>query len=87
MIGKDTSYEIFINVSAERLVDLLRDPWTAEPWIASFTLDDGLDEFGGRTFRLWLSSSNRGMQQPVLTLFEQVMKSQQRRWSSRHQVP
>jgi hypothetical protein len=48
MIGKDTLYEIFINIGAERFVDLLRNPWTAEAWIALLQFDDGLDEFGGR---------------------------------------
>ena len=36
MVGKDTSHDIFINIGAERLIDLLSDAWTAEPWIASF---------------------------------------------------
>jgi len=46
MDRQDTSYDIFIEIGAERFVDLLSDTWTAEPWIASFTLDDGLDEVG-----------------------------------------
>ena len=36
MGGKDTSHDIFINIGAERLVDLLGDSRAAEPWVASF---------------------------------------------------
>jgi len=36
MGGKDTSNDIFINIGAERLVDLLGNSWAAEPWVASF---------------------------------------------------
>ena len=34
MGGEDTPYDIFINIGAERLVDLLGDPGAAEPWVA-----------------------------------------------------
>jgi hypothetical protein len=33
-------------IPTERLVYLQCDPLTAEPWVASFYFDDGLDEFG-----------------------------------------
>ena len=50
MAGKDTSHDIFIDSGTERPIDLLRDPRTSESGIASFQIDDGLDEFGGRSF-------------------------------------
>jgi hypothetical protein len=34
MVSKDTSHDIFINVSTKGSIYLLRDPWTAEPWVA-----------------------------------------------------
>jgi hypothetical protein len=34
MDGKDTPDHVFIDSGAERLINLLRDPWTAEPWVA-----------------------------------------------------
>ncbi len=55
MFSKDTSHNIFIDIGAERLIDLLRDPWATEVWIASFQFDDGLDEFGGRSLWSWFS--------------------------------
>jgi len=36
MGGKDTSHDIFINIGAERLVDLLGDSRASESWVASF---------------------------------------------------
>ena len=45
MNGKYTPHHIFIDVDSERFVDLLRDPWASEPWVALLHFDDGLDEF------------------------------------------
>jgi hypothetical protein len=45
MCGEDTPHYIFIDVDSERFVDLLCDPRASEPWLASFQLNDGLDEF------------------------------------------
>ena len=36
MCSEDTPHYIFINIHAERLVDLLSDPWTSIAWIALF---------------------------------------------------
>jgi hypothetical protein len=37
MSGKDTPHHIFIDFDAECLVDLLRDPWAAKPWLRCFS--------------------------------------------------
>ena len=45
MFGEDTPHYIFINIDAERLVDLLSDPAAAEAWIALLQFNNRLDEF------------------------------------------
>jgi len=44
MGGEDTPDHLFIDVDSKRFVDLLRDPWASELWIASFQFDDSLNE-------------------------------------------
>ena len=44
MRGEDVSHDIVIDVHAECLVDLLRDPWASKPWVALLQLNDGLDK-------------------------------------------
>ncbi len=53
MCDEDTPDHIFIDVDSERFVDLLRDPWASEPWIAPFQFNNGprpagFQEFGDR---------------------------------------
>ncbi len=45
MCSEDTPRNIFIDVDSECLVNLLCDPWASVPWIASFEINDGLDDF------------------------------------------
>ena len=45
MVSKDTPHDIFINISVERLVDLLSDSAAAEAWIALLQCNYRLDEF------------------------------------------
>ena len=84
MFSKDASHNIFIDIGAERLIDLLRDPWATEAWIASFQFDDGLDEFGGRSFWSWFSIAVSRISLSVLAPLEQAVECQQRRRPENH---
>lgn len=59
MCGKNTPDHIFVDADSERFVDLLRDAWASEPWIASFQFDDHLDEFPRGTLGARLSLAAR----------------------------
>jgi hypothetical protein len=84
VFSKDTSHNIFIDTGSERLIDLLRDPWATEAWIASFQFDDGLDEFGGRSLWSWFSFAVSRISLSVLALPEQAVEFQQRRRLENH---
>ena len=44
MCGKNAPDHIFVDVESKCFVDLLRDAWASERWIASFQFDDGVDQ-------------------------------------------
>ena len=44
MCGEDAPHHIFIDIGTKRFINLLSDPWAAEPRVALFYLDDGLYE-------------------------------------------
>ena len=56
---KDSPNHIFIDVDSECFVDLVRDPWASESWIASFQFNNGLDEVPRRALGTWLSFAAR----------------------------
>ena len=72
----DSSHNILVNIDTKGPCDLLRDPRRAEPGIAAFHLQYELGEFGRWSLGPWLSSSVRGVEEPVLVLFELGVESQ-----------
>jgi hypothetical protein len=52
-------YDVLVDVDPERLRDDQRDPWGAEPRIASLEFDDGLDERVTRPLRSGLLRARR----------------------------
>ena len=57
MFGKHAAHDIFVDLDAKGVSDLLGDADTTELRIAVLHLDDGRDELRGRAFRARLSSS------------------------------
>ena len=56
VFGKHAADDIFVNLDAKGMSDLLGDADTTERRIAVLHLDDGRDELRGRAFRARLSS-------------------------------
>ena len=57
----------------------MSDAHAAEMWIAPLHLDDGRDEFRGRTFRTGFAATRRGgKEQPVLPIHQRLVELQQR---------
>ena len=48
--GEDAAHDILVDLDFEAMRDLLSDAHAAETRIAPLHLDDGRDEFRGRTF-------------------------------------
>ena len=57
VFGKHAPHDIFVDLDAKGVSDLLGDADTTELRIAVLHLDDGRDELRARTFRARLSSS------------------------------
>jgi hypothetical protein len=70
MVSKDSSYDIFINVSPEGSIDLLGNPRATELGVTLFQFNYGLDEFGGGTLWTGLAFAARRIQISVLPLLE-----------------
>ena len=56
VLREHATNDIFVDLDAEGLSDLLGDAHTAELGIAPLHLDDGRDEFRGRTFGTGLAA-------------------------------
>ncbi len=54
MFFKHAPHDIFIDVDAEGLSDLLSNARAAEPWITPFHLNDGANQLWRRAFRAGL---------------------------------
>lgn len=51
VFGEGMPDPIFIDVGAERSIDLSCDPWAPKPGIAAFHFNDDFDEFWRRSLR------------------------------------
>jgi hypothetical protein len=78
--GKHATRDIFVDLDAKSVFDLLGDADTAELWIAALHLDDGRrDELCGRVFRSGLSlPMGRGEQQTVFSMDQRPVEFEQR---------
>jgi hypothetical protein len=50
VLREHAAHDIFVDVDAESMSNLLSDAHTAEPRVAPLHLDNGRDEFSARTF-------------------------------------
>jgi hypothetical protein len=67
--GKDAAHDILVDLDSEGMSDLLGDPHVAETRIAPLHLDDGRDEFRGRTFGTGFAAMRRrGKEQAVFPI-------------------
>ena len=60
MLGQHATHDIFVDVHAEGMGDLLGDAHTAELGIAALHFDDRRDECHGRTFGTGSAARDRG---------------------------
>jgi len=80
VLREDPTHDIFVDVHAEGVRDLLGDAYTAELGIAAFKLNDCGDEFHRRTFRTRFTAMGRGAKErPVLSINQGLVKLEQRR--------
>ena len=67
VLREDATYDIFVEVDAKGVRDLLGDAQAAEARIAPLQRDDGGDEFQGGPFGAGLAvPCGRGKEQPIL---------------------
>jgi len=79
VLRKDAANDIFVDLDAERMSDLLGDPHAAETRIAPLHLDDDRDEFRGRTFGTGFAAMRRrGKEQPVFPIHQGLVELEQR---------
>jgi hypothetical protein len=68
---KHAANDIFVDLDAEGIRDLLGDPHVAETRIAPLHLNDGRDEFRGRTFGTGFAAMRRiGKEQAVFPIYQ-----------------
>ena len=74
-----TANDIFVDLDAEGIRDLLGDPHVAETRIALLHLNDGRDEFRGRTFGAGFAAvRRRGKEQVVFPIHQGLVEFEQR---------
>ncbi len=85
--SKDTSHDIFINVSTEGSIDLLGNPRTTETRITLFQLDDGLYEFRRGALGAGLAFTPSRIKLSAFSLLEQAVEFQQCRGLDNYSSP
>ena len=81
MLRKYATNYIFVDIYTESMSNLLGDAHTAKSWIALLHLDNGRDQFSGRTFRAGFAAMRRrGKEQAILAISQRLVKFQQRCW-------
>jgi len=79
VLREDAAHDIFVDLHAEVVRDLLRDAHTAETRIAPLHLDDRRDEFRRRTFGTGFAAMGRGgKEQAVLSIHQGLVELEQR---------
>ena len=66
MSREDAAHDILVDLDCEGMRNLLRDSHTAETRIAPLHLDDGRDEFRGRTFGTGFARMRRGRKEQAV---------------------
>ena len=79
VLREHAANDILVNCDAEDMRDLLGDAHVAETRIAPLHLDDGCNEFRGRTFGTGLSAMRRGRkEQAILAIHQGLVELEQR---------
>ena len=78
VFGQNAPDHISVNVETERQVNLLRNPGTAESWIALPHGGNGIDQFFGRSLGSGFSRIAGKVKEPVFSSLEGIVESQQR---------
>ncbi|MCK7497882.1 MAG: hypothetical protein MZW92_49405 [Comamonadaceae bacterium] len=79
MLREHAANDILVNRDAEDMRDLLGDAHAAETRIAPLHLDDGCNEFRGRTFGTGFAAMRRGRkEQAVLAIHQCPVEFEQR---------
>ncbi len=77
---ENASHNVLVDIDAKGPCDLLCDPGGAEPGIPPFHLQNELNEFGRWSLGARLSAFSGGVEEPVFSLPEYIVKFQDRRW-------
>ena len=77
MLREHAAYDIFIDIEAEGVSDLLGDLHTAKLGIAPFQLDNCRNEFGGGTFWTGFAWTIRGREEEAVLAIDQGFKELQ----------
>ena len=79
VLREDAPHDIFVDVDAKVMRDLLRDADAAEPWIASLQRNDSRDEFGGGAHGPGFTARlGGGKQQAILMIDQRLVEFEQR---------
>ena len=71
MLREHATYDIFVDLDAKGVRDLLGDAQAAEARIAPLQRDDGGDEFRGGPFGAGLAvSCGRGKEEPIFPIYQ-----------------
>src|SRR5215470_17058681 len=80
MEGENPANHILINTSSERQVDLLGNFGASPGRVTLFHIDHRADQVARWALGSWFHSSLWRKQQPILSLNQSAMKTQQRGW-------
>ena len=79
VLREDATYDIFVELDAKGVRDLLGDAQVAEFGVAPFHLQDCRDEFWGRPFGAGLAAPcRRGKERPIFSIYQRSVESEQR---------
>ena len=73
MFCKHAAHNIFVDLHAEGIGDLLGDAQVAELGIAVLHLNNGCDELRGRAFGSGFASMSRGREEQAVLAFDQCL--------------
>jgi hypothetical protein len=79
VLREHAANDIFVDVDAESMRDLLRDAYTAEPGVAALQFSDRRDEFRRRTFGAgFAATGGGGKEQTILVIDQRPVEFEQR---------
>ena len=73
MLREHATHDIFVDVNAEGMRDLLGDTYTAEPGVAALQLNDRRDEFCRGTFGAGFAATVVGGKEQTIFAIDQCL--------------